>query len=300
VNVGLDVPEFADGLVAAGAATQKPIVAFTGDAPDITARLRAGGVPVLASPERAVRAWRALCAAHCSLAPPIIQSPALPGDLAAALATSTGPLSYTLARRVLETYGVRFCREKAARDVEGAVAAAEAIGYPVVLKADAPGLVHKTEAGGVALGLGDARAVREACRAMTTHAGATGFVVQERVGPGVELLVGGRRDEGFGPVVAVGAGGILTEVVRDVSLRLAPLHPGEAGEMLREGLRARLLAGPRGLPPVDDAGVVEVLEGLSALLVQHPRILEIDINPLIAAGRDAVAVDAVMVVGERP
>ena len=122
-------------------------------------------------------------------------------------------------------------------------------------------------------------------------------MVQERVGPGVELLVGGRRDDVFGPVVAVGTGGILTEVVRDVSLRLAPIRVGEAREMLREGLRARLLAGPRGLPPVEDAALVAALEGLSALLVDQPHILEVDVNPLIAAGAHAVAVDAVVIVG---
>ena len=299
VNVGLDIPEFADGLVAAGNLTGKPIVAFTGDAPEISARLKAGGVPVLPSPERAVRAWRALWTAQGSVPPPVVSSHALPGDLEAALATHHGPLAYGLARRVLEACGVRFCRELTAEGADAAVAAAESIGYPVVIKIDVPGMVHKTEVNGVALDLRDATAVRNACAAMATRTGATRFVVQERVAPGVELLVGGRRDEVFGPVVAVGAGGILTEVVRDVSLRLAPLRAGEARQMLREGSRARLLAGPRGLPAVDDDTLVGVLEGLGSLLARQPRILEVDVNPLIAAGRDAVAVDAVIVVGER-
>jgi acyl-CoA synthetase (NDP forming) len=297
VNVGLDIPEFADGVVAAAGATGKPVVAFIADAPEVTARLKAGGVPVLPSPERAVRAWRALWLAQPSMPAPIVRSRTLPGDVAAAIQTGQGPLPYALARRMLEEYGVRFCHERTAVGVEETVAAAEAIGYPVVVKVDAPGMLHKTEAGGVALDLRDAHAVREACTAMAARTGASRFVVQERVGPGVELLVGGRRDDVFGPVVAVGTGGILTEVVRDVSLRLAPIRAGEAREMLREGLRVRLLAGPRGLPPVEDAALVAALEGLSALLVDQPRILEVDVNPLIAAGAHAVAVDAVVIVG---
>jgi len=122
--------------------------------------------------------------------------------------------------------------------------------------------------------------------------------VQEHVGAGVEVLVGGRRDAVFGPVVAVGTGGVLTEVVRDVSLRVAPLRDGDAASMLREGLRARLLAGPRGRRPVDDVALVGIIEAVSRLLVAESRILEVDLNPVIAAGPDAVAVDAVIIVGD--
>jgi acyl-CoA synthetase (NDP forming) len=297
VNVGLDIPEFGDALVHAAGATGKPVVAFIADAPEITARLMAGGIPVLPSPERAVRAWRALWAARSAMPVAVIRPRTLPDDVAAAIQNGHGPLPYGVARRALEAYGVRFCREKTVAGGEEAVAAAEDLGYPVVVKGDAPGMLHKTEAGAVILDLRDAHAVREACRAMAARSGVTRFVVQERVGPGVELLAGGQRDSVFGPVVAVGTGGILTEVVRDVSWRLAPLGAGEAGEMLREGLRPRLLAGPRGLAAVEEGALVEVLEGLSTLLVDHPRILELDINPVIAVGADVVAVDAVMIVG---
>jgi acetyltransferase len=150
----------------------------------------------------------------------------------------------------------------------------------------------------VRLDVRDAPDVRAACADLTARTGATRFVVQERVGPGVELLAGGRRDEVFGPVVAVGTGGVLAEVVRDVSFRLAPLREGDAAAMLREGMRARLLAGPRGLPAVEDAPLVGVLEAIGALLVAEPRILEVDVNPVIAAGTAAVAVDALVIVGE--
>jgi acyl-CoA synthetase (NDP forming) len=297
VNVGLDFPAFADGVVAAARATGKPAVAFTADAPEITRRLREGGVPVLPSPERAVRAWRALWRARPPAPPAPVRAPALSAGVRRALDTARGPLPYALARRLLEEGGVRFCREAIAADADGAVTAADAIGYPVVVKADAAGLTHKTEAGGVILGVGDATAVRAACAALRARAGAERFVVQAQAGPGVELLLGARRDEVFGPVVALGAGGVFTEVLRDVSLRLAPLGEGEAEAMLAEGARPRLLAGPRGLRAVEGSALVALIHAVAALMVAEPRIQEIDINPLIAAGADVVAVDALVIAG---
>jgi acyl-CoA synthetase (NDP forming) len=251
---------------------------------------------VLPSPERAVRAWRALWQARPParrLASPMPLVPAL----RAALPTSRGALPYGLARELLQACGVRFCREAIVASADEAVAAAEEIGYPVVVKADAIGLTHKTEAGGVVLDVGDAAAVRGACAALRARAGAERFIVQERVGPGVELLLGARRDEVFGPVVVLGAGGVLTEVLRDVSVRLAPLDEGEAEAMLGEGARPRLLAGPRGLRAVDPAALVTLVEAVAGLIAAEPRIAEIDVNPLIAAGADLVAVDALIVLG---
>jgi hypothetical protein len=98
--------------------------------------------------------------------------------------------------------------------------------------------------------------------------------------------------------VVFGAGGVLTEVIHDVSLRLAPLDAAEARAMLREGVRARLLAGPRGLSAVDDAPLVAAVLAVADLLVAVPRVVEIDVNPLVAAGAAAVAVDALIVLGE--
>jgi acyl-CoA synthetase (NDP forming) len=294
VNVGLDIPEFADAVVAAARATGKPSVAFTADAPEITRRFRAGGVPVLPSPERAVRAWRALWQARPPARPASSPAPTVPPEVGAALATTRGALPYGLARRLLEACGVRFCREAIVASADEAVEAAGRIGYPVVVKADAAGLTHKTEAGGVVLDVANAGAVRAACATLRARAGAERFVVQERVGPGVELLLGARRDEVFGPVVVLGAGGVLTEVLRDVSVRLAPVEEGEADAMLREGARPRLLAGPRGLPPVEPGVLVGLIQALGALVAAEPRLAEVDVNPLIAAGRDVVAVDALV------
>ncbi len=299
VSVGLDIPEFADGLIAAAHETSKPLVAFTADAPGLAARFVAAGVPILPSPERAVRAWRALWTARRRR--PVLPRPprVLPDDVSAALARIEGPVPGALARRALEAHGVRFCREAIAPSVDEAVRAAEGIGFPVVVKAGRAGLLHKTEVGGVCVDVRNVAGVREVCGMLRARAGAEHFIVQEQVGPGVELLIGGRRDETFGPVVAAGVGGIFTEVMRDVGLRLAPLDAAEARALLREGARGRLLDGPRGLPPCDEGPLIEMLLGVADLLIAEPRVLEIDLNPVIAAGSRAVAVDVLLIAGSR-
>jgi acyl-CoA synthetase (NDP forming) len=299
VDVGLDIPEFADAIVAASIATAKPAVAFTADAPGIAKRLRDGGVPTLPSPERAVRAWRTLWRAGIRLSSPAPGTRTIPPDVARALAEApAGALPYTLARRALEAHGVVFCREQIATNEDDAEAAAEAIGYPVVVKADAPDLLHKTEAAAVHLDVRDGRALREVVRDFRSRLAAPRVVIQERVPPGAELLVGARRDPLFGPVVAVGTGGIFAEAIRDISLALAPVGPDEARGILREGLRPRLLEGLRGRPPAEDAPLVEAIMGIADLIAGYPRVLEIDVNPLIAAGRRAIAVDALIILAD--
>lgn len=298
VNVGLDIPRFADAIVAASAATGKPAVAFVADAPGTAARFREGGVPVLPGPERAVRGWRALWLARSRPQPPAPARRPLPDDVARALGTASGPLPHGVARRALEAYGVSFCAEESAASEDEAAAAAARLGHPVVLKAHVEGLLHKTEAGAVLVGLADEAAVRRGFRLLRERTGAARVVVQRQAGPGVEVLIGARRDEVFGPVVVAGTGGVLTEVVRDVSVRLAPLDAEEARHMLREGGRARLLAGPRGLPPVDDGALAEVVLAVAALVTSEPRVREVDLNPVIAAGRSAVAVDVLVTVGD--
>jgi len=299
LNVGLDVPEFGDAFVDAIAATGKPVVSFVVDAPTLGARLRDGGVPVLASPERAVRAWRALWRSRPRAAPVGDHQPrALPPDLARALRASRGPLPYPVARRLLEAYGIRFCREAIAASPDDAANAADGIGYPVVVKGEVFGLTHKSEAGAVRLDLRHAGEVKAACEDLRARLGARYFIVQERVGPGVELLIGARRDPSFGPVVAVGSGGILAEVTRDVSFRLAPLDRDEARTMWLEGARPRLLAGPRGLPAGDVEPLVEAAVAVGELMLDQPRVLELDLNPVIATGASALAVDALVIVGD--
>jgi acetate---CoA ligase (ADP-forming) len=295
VNVGLDIPEFADAVVSASEATAKPVVAFTADAPSITSRFRERGVPVLASPERAVRAWRALWTARPRRAPEGLEPLALSADVAAELETSSGALPYRLARRLLESAGVQFCAEDVALTAESAAAAAAALGYPVVVKADAPGLLHRTDVGGVKLDVPDRAALLDACHDLRARIGATAFVVQKRLPPGPEILIGGRRDETFGPVVLAGVGGVLTEALREVSMRLSPVDAEEARAMLAEGAVGRLLASPRG--PERD-GLARAIVGVARLLDAAPRIVEIDVNPMIVWAGSAFAVDAVVILDD--
>jgi acyl-CoA synthetase (NDP forming) len=298
VNVGLDLPEFAEGLIRAAGERGKPVVACAVDVPDVARALTGAGVPVLPTPERAARAYRALYVAgrRKPASIPLEEPPALAPDLQQLLDTATGVVPYREARRILEAVGIRFCREGWAGSAEEAVRVAKALGFPVVLKAIREDLLHKSEHGAVKVGLNDGTAVIEACRAIMKRVGRAELVVQEQVA-GVELLIGGHRDPVFGPVVGVGTGGLLAEAVRDVSLGLAPLAAEEAGEMLWSGLRATLLRGYRGVPACDDGPIVKILLAVGRLLDACPRITELDLNPVIARGRTATAVDVLLILG---
>jgi acyl-CoA synthetase (NDP forming) len=173
------------------------------------------------------------------------------------------------------------------------------MGYPVVLKIVAPAIVHKTEVGGVRVNLGDAEEVRRAydqiiAGARSAHPGTeiTGVLVQPMVTSGRELIVGMTRDSTFGPLVMFGLGGILVEVLRDVSFRIAPFGRDEAGRMTREIRGARLLDAVRGMPPADRPAIEDVLLRVSRLVCDFPDIAELDVNPLMAMPDGVVAADA--------
>jgi acyl-CoA synthetase (NDP forming) len=197
------------------------------------------------------------------------------------------------AKIVLKEYGIRCVPERRAKNAEQAVRAAEEIGYPVVLKADAD-IAHKTEAGAVKLDLRDAAAVRAACAAMTVAK--EGFLVQPMMGGGVELVIGARRDPQFGPLLLVGLGGVLVEVMRDTAVSLAPVGRIEARRMLERLRGFRLLAGFRGTPAADLDAVCEAMARVSELAADcADRIEEIDLNPVLARPDGAVALDALIV-----
>ena len=187
-----------------------------------------------------------------------------------------------------------------AADPASAVGAAEAIGYPVVLKVAAAGLPHKWDAGAVRLGLADAGAVGEAATELLAlplpgAASRLGLTVQRQAPPGVELIIGVRRDPQFGPVVLVGFGGVLAEALNDVAIRLAPVRPADALEMLGSLRAARLLAGFRGAPPVDKAAVASLVVRLARAAVDRPDWLEVDLNPVIVGPTGPIIVDALIV-----
>ncbi len=189
--------------------------------------------------------------------------------------------------------------EQVAPDVELAVQAAARLGYPVVLKAIAPGLLHKSDVGGVALGLEDATAVRAAVETMASNVNRTGhaldgFLVQKQIEGGVEALVGITLDPSLGPVLIAGLGGVQVELLRDVSFRITPVSDIDAAEMVASLRAARLLDGFRGSPAVDREALLGVIQRLSALVEAFPELVELEINPLKVLPHGAVAVDARM------
>jgi acyl-CoA synthetase (NDP forming) len=173
------------------------------------------------------------------------------------------------------------------------------LGFPVALKVLSPDISHKTEVGGVELGLGSPTDVIKAGIAMLervrrARAGAVveGLLVQPMVPPGNELLLGMVRDPQFGPLVMIGFGGIYVEVLKDTATRLAPVSPAEASAMLDELRMAPVLRGVRGAAPVDRPALVEAIWRFAQLAVDLPDLIEMEINPLTAGLAGAVAVDA--------
>jgi acyl-CoA synthetase (NDP forming) len=212
-------------------------------------------------------------------------------------ASNPGMLDPQAGAEVVATYGLAVPPSGLATSAEAAVALAERLGTPVVLKRVAPGVAHKSDAGGVALGLRDADAVRAAFGRMVGP-GERGFI-QRMAGRGMEVIVGAQRDAQFGPLVMFGLGGVYVEALRDVAFRLAPLSEGEAREMVAETAAGRLLAGVRGQPAGDVDAVVRALVGVGQLMADLPCVAEVDLNPLIVGtgGEGAWAVDARIVLG---
>jgi len=292
----------------------KPIVveSVSGPGEENLRLLREAGVPVYPTPERAVDAlatlWR-YKQYRDSPEPPPGRTSALTAEQMSALQAveasrqaGRGILAPAEAEALLQAYGVPLAAGRLAHTAEEAVAAAEALGYPVALKIVSPQVLHKTEAGGVRLSLGDAPAVRRAfaevvaaARAYAPEATIEGVLVQRQAGPnGHEVIVGMKRDEQFGPVVLVGLGGVFTEVLRDTALRVAPLTAAEARAMLPELRGYQLLAGARGQPPAALDALADVLVRIADLSLACPALAELDLNPVFVypQGQGCLAVDA--------
>jgi acyl-CoA synthetase (NDP forming) len=205
------------------------------------------------------------------------------------------------AKAVLARYGIRSAPERQAQNADEAVKAARELGYPVVLKADGD-IEHKTEAGAVKLNLRDEAELRAACAAVTSAPGFPfgGFLVQAMVTGGVELVVGVKRDAQCGPVLLVGLGGVLVEVLRDTALALAPVGKAEARRMLESLKGYKLLQGYRGAPATDLDSVCDTIARVSEFAADYADLVEeIDVNPLLARPDGAVALDALIVLRDR-
>jgi acetyltransferase len=287
-------------------AVTKPFIVCWVAAPEkALVALRSRGIAVLRGAEPAVdaaaalvrygearRNWQADKQAREALALPDLVLP-----------VAAGPVDSISAQRLLETCGVHTAPCVLAKSADEAVAAAERLGYPVVVKVESSDILHKTEAQGVRLKLMDARAVREAYAAVMESARhyrpdarIAGVIVQAMAQGEVELVVGLQNDPVFGVVVMVGLGGIHIEVLKDVAFRCAPVTEAEAGRMLDE-LRGRaLLDGVRGRPAVDRAAVAKVVSAVSRLgAAAGARLRECDLNPVLAGPDHATAVDWLLV-----
>jgi acetyl-CoA synthetase (ADP-forming) len=213
------------------------------------------------------------------------------------LLTEPGVLSAELTLSLCQAYDIPIAPFEVANNPEEAWKAADRLGYPVALKALSTELVHKSDVGGVALGLVDAATVRREGAAMLERiARPARLMVQRMVCGGLEIILGGKRDRGFGPVVMFGLGGVDVEVFNDVSFRVAPLSRDDAQGMIQEVRGKRLLEGARGRPAMDREALIKALLSTSSMLIENPDIAEIDINPLLVLESGAVALDARAVV----
>jgi acyl-CoA synthetase (NDP forming) len=218
-----------------------------------------------------------------------------------------GDVNEAEAKRLLGEAGVPFAPERVARTRDEAIAAAEAIGFPVVLKVLSSDIAHKSDAGGVVLGLRDAGAVAQGfdslmarVRERAPHARIEGALVARMIEGGIETVIGVKRDPVFGPVVMFGLGGVYVEVLGDVTLRLAPIDHATAREMLAEIKGFPLLAGARGRPPADLDALADVLVAISRFGAAHAdRVTSAEINPFIALPKGGVAVDALILTDVR-
>jgi acetate---CoA ligase (ADP-forming) len=288
----LGEPEMAAAgqLAEAMAESGKPLVVHTmhWDTPPARA-LRVAGVPVYRVIESAVDAVAALIADGAPVPPPPSPLPAPAQPL-----TDAG---YAAARTALAAAGVTFGAARTVRSREEALAVAEELGYPLVLKA--LGVLHKSDSGGVALGLRDEQQLVAAFDDVVARLDPESLSVEtaESVTGGFELLVGARRDPRFGPLVAVAAGGIHAEVFRDVAVALAPIDESSAEELVRSLASAPLLLGDRGRPSLDVAAAARAVAAVSRFAAEHPEVAEVEVNPLLVRVEGAVGLDARIVLG---
>ncbi|MFF2571276.1 acetate--CoA ligase family protein [Streptomyces sp. NPDC058084] len=273
------------------AAASKPLVVQSMYPESPSCRVLAeAGVPVFAATEDAARALAALTGRRAGSSATVVAPEPPP-------AAPLEDPSYHGVRALLAAAGVPFPPAREITDESGLLAAAAAFDGPYVLKA--LHVLHKSDAGGVALRLADRDALLATYRDMHARLGAPAYSVEAMadLSDGVELIVGVQRDPRFGPVAMVGLGGVLTETLRDVAFALAPVAAGTAEELLR-GLRtAALLDGVRGRPPVDVTAAAAVIARITEVAAAHPEIAELEVNPLLVRPDGALALDARAVLG---
>jgi acetyl coenzyme A synthetase (ADP forming)-like protein len=299
-------------VTAVAASATKPILAVFLATTAALSTLREGPrrVPWFAYPESAARAiGRIVPYARWRLQPDV-PAPVYP-DLDAARGRSVvdrhladgsakqqpaggnGWLDASEVEQLLGAYGIAFVRTVRATTAAEAAAAAEGVGFPVAVKLDVPDLVHKSDVGGVKLGVADAARVREIAESLLSeHGPEAAVIVQPMVAPGVETIVGVVEEPGFGPVVMVGLGGTATEVLGDRALSLVPITRPEAVDLISSLKASKLLSGYRGAPAADIGALADLVCRVAQLAEQLPEVVEMDLNPVIASPDGCLVVDA--------
>ncbi|MCV3205152.1 acetate--CoA ligase family protein [Mesorhizobium sp. YC-39] len=267
-------------------------------------RERLAGVPVLNGTRASLNAVRGALDATGATIPnaPAIE-PADENDPWSKRLATGGNLTEREAKQWLADNGLRVTRERLAVTAQEAVEAAEAIGFPVVLKIESPDIPHKTEAGGVRLGIANAAeaaeaftAIMQSARAHAPDAELRGVVVQEMAGRGVEALVGLVRHEPFGLGIVVGVGGVLVELVKDAAFDLLPVDRDAADALIDRTRLAALLGGYRGAPPADREALVETIMALSNFASRYGHLIEaVDLNPVVVFENGACVLDALVI-----
>ena len=203
------------------------------------------------------------------------------------------------AKSLVADAGIAVAETRLAGDADEAAAIAAELGYPVALKIVSDEITHKSDVGGVELGLADEGELRAAAERIYSNAAAaapgaelSGLAVQSMAEPGAEVILGITTDQQFGPVLMFGLGGVFVEALKDVAFRVVPLEQRDAAEMIREIQGFPVLEGFRGSPPRDLAALEQMLMQLSSFAQAHPEVQELDLNPVFAHERGAVAVDA--------
>ncbi len=280
--------------------TSKPLAVLSNLAsaidPEVAGQLRARGVAVLEGTRSGLLALRHLLDHGRRIVDGAAELPADPGRRARGAALlASGQASGAAMLSLLADYGIKVTQSLPATDAAGALAAASQIGYPVVLKTDEPQFQHKSDVGGVLLGIGDAGQLAAGYADLADRLGPR-VLVSQTAPPGVELALGIVTDPELGPLLVVGAGGVLVELLADRAIALPPVSRADARELI-DGLRvSKLLAGVRGSPSAEMDAVTTAIVGLSALALElGSELAALDVNPLICGQAGALAVDALAI-----
>ena len=307
----IDTSAIAGAIITARGTNPKPVVACLfglDDLSDQVLRLEAAGVPTFTFPEESVAAlgdlqryWSWRNRPKTTVRHFEVDRAAVARVIAKARADGITALPEFRAREIIEAYGINFPAIQVVTEVDGAVAAAKEIGYPVVMKIVSPDILHKTDVGGIAVNLATPEEVREAWaaihRSVATRAPKArieGCEIEAMVPVGKEVIIGAQQDPVFGPIVLFGMGGVYVEVLKDVTFRCSPMRTLSAQKMVEEVRAAALLRGVRGEPASDLEALHEAIERVSQLILENPDIAELDLNPVLVqpVGKGVLAVDA--------